>query len=667
MKQKKLCWARISKNIAYFIAPIFGIILIASIVCLSIMDSDIRLKDANNYYETKLFSDQYLNSIYRNYYNSLNYLESYLKVDDFSSVQPEEDDDENTIYYDIENNNFKYLIIDAQEKIIVTNVNHTMRTDTIEGIKQEIAKNAIYWNYENGKVQTSIQNLKLEDIRYTYQYENIILDQNNIQIYTALLDNIPYSDSYSISNVGYNFTIQISNMAPALIPISIIILILCVIVIIRGIGRTAKQEEIYLNWFDKWKLEIVIWIGLLIIGIGIACCITIETGIRTLIITGFTIGIIIMYLGAVLMLETIVKRIKTHTVWKSTIIYSILHGIKLLIDNRKTSTKLILYYWSFCLLGFILTTSMVNSNGTWISLLLLLTQGTLCFWYLFKKQKQFANIQNALKNIYEGNTNITLNKNEMEGVLKQLAIYVEDIAGGLSNAVSESLKSERLKTELITNVSHDIKTPLTSIINYVDLLKKEQMPNEKATEYLMILENKSQRLKKLTEDLVEASKASSGNIKLKMEKINVLELVKQISGEFEDKFHSRGLEEIINMPEEPIFIKADGRYMYRVLENIYSNAAKYAMENTRIYLDIIPNQTSVVIQMKNISQEKLNISADELMQRFVRGEESRNTEGSGLGLSIASSLTQLQGGKFHIYLDGDLFKITLGFEKYQGE
>ena len=256
-----------------------------------------------------------------------------------------------------------------------------------------------------------------------------------------------------------------------------------------------------------------------------------------------------------------------------------------------------------------------------------------------------------------------MNQNELKGTLKQLSIYINDIAGGLSNAVEQSLKSERLKTELITNVSHDIKTPLTSIINYVDLLKKEKMPNEKVTEYLMILDNKSQRLKKLTEDLVEASKASSGNIKLNLEKININELIKQVSGEFEDRFKERGLEEVRNLPEEDIFVQADGRYMYRILENLYSNSAKYALENTRVYMDVISQSKSVVIQMKNISKEELNITTEELMQRFVRGDSSRNTEGSGLGLSIASSLTELQKGKFHIYLDGDLFKVTLGFER----
>ena len=220
-----------------------------------------------------------------------------------------------------------------------------------------------------------------------------------------------------------------------------------------------------------------------------------------------------------------------------------------------------------------------------------------------------------------------------------------------------------MKTELITNVSHDIKTPLTSIINYVDLLKKEEMPNEKAKEYLDILDKKSQRLKRLTEDLVEASKASSGNIKLNMEKLDVKELIKQISGEFEDKLKEKKLDLILSMPEENAFVMADSRYLYRVVENMYSNIVKYALPSSRVYVDIISDEENIRIELKNISKEKLNISADELMERFVRGESSRNTEGSGLGLSIAQSLTELQKGKFNIYLDGDLFKVTISFEK----
>ena len=277
--------------------------------------------------------------------------------------------------------------------------------------------------------------------------------------------------------------------------------------------------------------------------------------------------------------------------------------------------------------------------------------------------KHLNHIKQSLRDIYEGKENVVIESRDLERSLKEMAEYINDIAQGFSNAIDKSLKSERMKTELITNVSHDIKTPLTSIINYVDLLKKEEMPNDRAKEYLEVLDNKSQRLKRLTEDLVEASKASSGNIKLNMEKLNVKELMKQISGEFEDKFQDRKLELNLSMSEKDCFIQADSRYLYRVLENMYGNVVKYALESSRVYVDIVPIEDKIQIQIKNISKEKLNISAEELMQRFVRGDSSRNTEGSGLGLSIAQSLTELQGGKFSIYLDGDLFKVIIEFNK----
>ena len=239
--------------------------------------------------------------------------------------------------------------------------------------------------------------------------------------------------------------------------------------------------------------------------------------------------------------------------------------------------------------------------------------------------------------------------------------YIDDIAGGFNNAIEQTLKSERLKTELITNVSHDIKTPLTSIINYVDLLKKEKFDNKQIEQYIAILDSKSQRLKKLIEDLVEASKVSSGNVKLNLENINLNELLNQTIGEFEDKFKTKGLKIETKMPENPITLKADSRYMYRIIENLFSNISKYAMNNTRVYITLEKNENNIVLSMKNISNQKLNISADELKQRFVRGDKSRYTEGSGLGLSIAENLTELQGGTFDIQIDGDLFKVTLNW------
>ena len=282
------------------------------------------------------------------------------------------------------------------------------------------------------------------------------------------------------------------------------------------------------------------------------------------------------------------------------------------------------------------------------------------FFYQLKKYvRQQDEIEEALEQIYQGKTNIHLEEKELQGVLKKMAIYINDIAGGFSNAIEKSLKSERLKTELITNVSHDIKTPLTSIINYVDLLKKEDIKDEKAKEYIQILDNKSQRLKKLTEDLVEASKVSSGNVKLKMEEINLKELINQSIGEFKDKFEGKKLKIEVSMPKEEIKIKADSRYLYRIVENLFSNITKYALEDSRVYIDMKKENSGIEISIKNISKEKLNISSDELMQRFVRGDKSRYTEGSGLGLSIAKSLTELQGGKFDIIIDGDLFKVVM--------
>ena len=243
-----------------------------------------------------------------------------------------------------------------------------------------------------------------------------------------------------------------------------------------------------------------------------------------------------------------------------------------------------------------------------------------------------------------------------------MADYINHIGEGLDAAVENSLKNERMKTELITNVSHDIKTPLTSIINYIDLLKRENPEDPKIRGYLEVLENKAQRLKVLTEDVVEASKASTGNITLEMTELNFVELVNQVIGEFEEKFEERKLQMIVHFDEEEAIICADGRRLWRVLENVFGNTAKYAMESTRHYVDVSVNRPNVQLSLKNISAQPLNITADELTERFIRGDVSRNTEGSGLGLSIAKDLVQLQGRTMNLILDGDLFKVTIEFK-----
>ena len=430
------------------------------------------------------------------------------------------------------------------------------------------------------------------------------------------------------------------------------------------IGLRNEKGEVILNAFDKTPLLVALIVLFILSMIGCGFLIALTSENLTLILSGTAIGAVIGYISFVFFLETIIKRIKSKTLFRNTITYRILRWIKSLITsmtrNANMTVKLILIFISFGILNIIGFGLSINNEPIGFFILI-------AIWvYAFAKMHQwlvrYIEIKNAINEIYIGNTEVHLDEKRYKGSLNSMAIQVNDIAGGLSNAIQEKLKSERLKTELITNVSHDIKTPLTSIINYVDLLKKEKMPNEQAEEYLNILDNKSQRLKRLTEDLVEASKASSGNIKLNIEKLNVNELLKQVSGEFEDKFKLRNLEEVMSLPEKNVYINADSRYMYRILENMYSNISKYAMDNTRVYIDVIPNNNRITIQMKNISKEKLNISTEELMQRFVRGDSARNTEGSGLGLSIATSLTTLQGGTFNIYLDGDLYKVIIEFD-----
>ena len=241
---------------------------------------------------------------------------------------------------------------------------------------------------------------------------------------------------------------------------------------------------------------------------------------------------------------------------------------------------------------------------------------------------------------------------------------------GLLHAVDDSTKNERMKADPITNVSHDIKTPLTSIINYVNLMKLEKIDNERVQGYIKILDEKSQRLKQLTADLVEASKISSGNVKLDIQVIDLVELVYQTSGEFNEKFEQKELTIVTKLPKTAVLIRADGRQLYRVIENLYNNVAKYALEKTRVYVDIAYVEEKVVFSIKNVSERSLareNSNAGDLTERFIRGDSSRTTEGSGLGLSIAKSLTVLMGGVFDIKVDGDLFKASITFPQYVDE
>jgi len=269
------------------------------------------------------------------------------------------------------------------------------------------------------------------------------------------------------------------------------------------------------------------------------------------------------------------------------------------------------------------------------------------------------------KALAAGNEAHRVDTTRMYGEFKDHAEDLNNIGDGITRAVDERMKSERFKTELITNVSHDIKTPLTSIVNYVDLLEKEQPENEKMREYIEVLSRQSARLKKLIDDLIEASKASTGNLNVNFERCALGVLLDQTAGEYSERLCGEGLELVLNKPESEVFIRADGRHMWRVFDNLMNNVCKYAQPDTRVYLSLEKNENRAIITFRNISRNQLNVSGDELMERFVRGDSSRNTEGSGLGLSIARSLVELQKGEMKLVVDGDLFKIVLNFPAYE--
>ena len=684
--KKKFCVPRMLKNIAYVLFPVLLIILLLLVICLTYPLEKSAIKQGLNYFETNTFAEDYANEILSGLYAADNLKEDSFHsaygyyINNVESIEGNGEIKEITYCSAYSESNVIWLIIDNKTKMAYTNLKYSLETSNLNGIKNKIAQNQKYWNYENNKINTNIKKLNNENISYINssfdQNESEISDQDNknsessnkkneYTIYTSVLDDLEYIDNIYINNILYNTISTINQKALFLIPVLIIIIIGLIPLIINGVGRTSKSKEISLNWYDKILIEIAALIAFLIGTIGF-CFLFAITRTSTmaefiLAISIVSVGLLITYLACIMFFETMVKRIKTHTFVKTTFAYWVYSKTKRFLDEIKINYKFILYFVIF-ILANIICFGIMWSDG-FIGIILSIVLYTLTYRLLNKRIKSYLKIKGAIHNLYNGNTEIEIDKMEVCREMQDTANEINNIAGGLSNALEEKLKSERLKTELITNVSHDIKTPLTSIINYVDLLKKENIEGEKAKEYLQILDSKSQRLKKLTEDLVEASKASSGAIKLNMEKLNVNELIKQVSGEFEDKFKLHNLQEIITFPEEEVYINADSRYMYRVLENMYSNISKYAMEQTRVYTDIVIKDSKISIQIKNVSKQKLNITTEELMQRFVRGEASRNTEGSGLGLSIARSLTELQQGSFDIYLDGDLFKVIIEFQK----
>lgn len=516
--------------------------------------------------------------------------------------------------------------------------------------------------------------------------------------------------SFVLHNEEYPFYRDNSLILLIVAIVSFLLLMVQAFSLIGTTGRRYKgDEEVALNFYDRIFTEI--WIGLsgvilmASIAFGFMCIeeFTYMLSIGSMVCWTIVGSVVFGFCFMVLTLS-FVRRIKAHNWIEQMILVKLVKHIKKkriekqsAVENgdaelerdenasavKKTvvrvwdkfkhryyniegTKKLLLMVVVFMIVELMVV--LVRFNSTMyreISIMIFVILQVVALVAVVRVIKDIDKLTNGVKEITQGNLDSKVEINEKISVFGDLADGINHIGDGLKNAVETSLKDERMKTELITNVSHDLKTPLTSIINYVNLLKKEEVPGENAKHYIEVLDAKSQRLKQLTEDLVEAAKATSGNIELEMMPLTFDELMKQALGEFEDKYEKRNLTIIASYPKKPAVVMADGRRLFRIIENVLQNIYKYAMEGTRVYADLAREGDKIVFTLKNVSAAPLNISPDELMERFTRGDSSRTTEGSGLGLSIAKDLTRLQNGEFEIQLDGDLFKVIIRFPEHK--
>ncbi len=485
-----------------------------------------------------------------------------------------------------------------------------------------------------------------------------------------VLQDLAYDDQFSqyVSLVGNMYQYRFALVV--LVCVCLAALLCLVVYLLSAAGHRPDRQGIALNPFDKLPGDL--YLAAVIGGVTLLAMlfrrsfywegwITLVTGIACLLAAGILVTAFLMSLA------TRVKYGQGYW-WRRSVIgfclVLLLRACRFVVRGARSLFGMLPTIWKWLLIGglaWIFTLACLNPYTTGLGAL-----ATACLWafLIVYPAWSFGQLRKAARRMAEGKFQEKVPLDHLHGSFRQIAQDLNALGQGASLAVERQLRSERMKTELITNVSHDIKTPLTSIVNYVDLLQKPHTPQE-GEQYLEVLARQSQRLKKLTEDLVEMSKASSGNIPVNLAPVNVVELVNQALAEYEEKLKKAQLPVVFTARQSEILTMADGRLFWRVLDNLLGNCVKYAQPGTRVYVDVVKYEKKVMISMKNVSRAELNLPAEELMERFVRGDCARNTEGSGLGLNIAKTLMELQKGKLNLVIDGDLFKAVLLFDNLE--
>lgn len=592
--------------------------------------------------------------------------------------------------YSREETNISFVICDKDENELVSNFK-------VDNPKYDYSENySILINQKAENITRSFETYNerweyienCEDLYYDVSYDYYDEDTDNDGEYECVLNiyyvdgdteeievNCYWDESFKVKDELYYIMqwfeklVDLRYTIIAIMCMSFIVMLSSFIFLCCAAGHKSGVEGVHLNWADKIPLELY-WGLLLLLGF-FDCAALVETvrfwdvDVLSICIMAFTAFVLLMLVMAAFL--SFVSRAKYGKWWKNTIVYKLCNlsfkWIKLIIASIGVIPKVVVSVLLICALNLLLT--------CWYP-----AEGMIILWALESValvtvviilSLQLLKLRKGIENIACGDFKTQIDTTHLISDLKKCGDSINSINNVLSREVNERMKSERFKTELITNVSHDIKTPLTSIINYVDIIKKKNIEDEELKTYLDVLDRQSGRLKKLIEDLVECSKAQTGNIAVHKTSIDIGVLLTQTVGEYQEKLEASMLNLVVEQPEAPIYISADGRLLWRVIDNLLNNACKYSLPCTRVYLRLEEMANEAVITLKNISKEQLNMTSDELMERFVRGDSSRNTEGSGLGLSIAKSLMELQQARMEINIDGDLFKVVLRFNKIGGE
>ena len=495
-----------------------------------------------------------------------------------------------------------------------------------------------------------------------YDSDGVTYQPDTIRVEAYVVDPLVADDEFSRQAQLMEKLVSVKEEVPIIAAVAGVVTIGTFVYLLCAAGRKKGEEGIVVGGLHRVPFDLLsagmLPLGVLCMAIMWNCGYTaLETGI------GFTVALTGLYALALFYIMSFTLRCRAHNLWRGLLVCRTYRWIKakwlLLYRNLNCLWQSVVVVSGFAFLTVIVGTFCILVYDSSVVLLfwiymLLAYLALLALAVIF--QLQYRRIREGIRSIGAGEMVAQIDLEGLYGDLRRAAEELNQIQTAVQLAVEKQLKSERLKTELITNVSHDIKTPLTSIVSYVDLLKKQEVQDNTAQEYIEVLDRQALRLKKLLEDLLEASKASTGNISVNLAPLDAVELVKQVSGEYTDRLKEKGLELRLSLPEREMPVMADGQLLWRVFDNLLSNVHKYSQPGTRVYLDLLEKEGRMSVLFRNISAYSLNISGDELMERFVRGDSSRHTEGSGLGLAIARSLVELMNGHFEIAIDGDLFK-----------